>query len=137
MFLTTTGNAEISFVLSHNPADSCLRLYELFIEPLRSFYANERKFLLVFKAKLTDEPSLWYAAAALACFVVAVVAAAVGTLFTTAAVVNPQQHPTLHAIGLISLILALPIFILGGHCLDLNDRNRSEMTKWQRKAGST
>lgn len=80
----------------------------------------------MFKTKLTNQPSLWYSGAALACFVVAVVAGAVGCFLTTASLVNAQHHPTLHAIGLVSLIISLPIFILGGHCLDLNDRKREK-----------
>ena len=76
----------------------------------------------MFKIKLQDEHSLFYPGAALMCFVVAVATGAIGNILTTASFVNAQQHPTLHAIGLILLILSLPILILGGHCLDLNDR---------------
>lgn len=107
------------FLTTRTPADV---LYKLFIEPLRSFYATERKVLLMFKI---HQPQLWYPAA-FACFGVAVAAAAIGILLTTASLVNAQQHPTLHAIGLISLIISLPVLILGGHCLDLNDRTREK-----------
>ena len=78
----------------------------------------------MFKTKLTNEPSFWYARAALACFVLGVTAGAVGSILTTASLINAQLHPTLHTIGLISLIIFLPILILGGHCLDLSDRKR-------------
>ena len=83
----------------------------------------------MFKIKLENEPSLWYSGAALACFVVAVVAGAVGSVLTSASLLNAQQHPTVYAIGLISLIISLPILILGGHCLDLNDRKRKNQTR--------
>ena len=78
----------------------------------------------MFKLKLAHKPSLWYSGAALACFVVAVATGVVGSFLTTASVVDAQQHPTLNAIGLLSLIISLPILILGGHWLDLNDRKR-------------
>ena len=76
----------------------------------------------MFKTKLTNEPSFWYPDAALACFAVAVATGLVGSFLTTASLVDAQLHPTLHTIGLISLIVSIPIFILGGHWLDLNDR---------------
>jgi len=83
----------------------------------------------MFKTKLTDESSVWYSGAALACFGLAVAAGVVGSFLTTASLVNAQQHPALNAIGLISLIISLPLFILGGHCLDLNDREKTKAAK--------
>jgi hypothetical protein len=46
----------------------------------------------------------------------------IGFVFTTGWVVNAQRHPFLHSVGLALLIIGLPILMLGGHCLDLNDR---------------
>jgi hypothetical protein len=67
----------------------------------------------------------WQAVAAVACFVVAVLAGIAGTLFTTGWLLNPVSHPSLHAIGLVLLILAFPILILGAHCLDLRERKQN------------
>ncbi|HKY30022.1 MAG TPA: hypothetical protein VJM12_18920 [Pyrinomonadaceae bacterium] len=48
-----------------------------------------------------------------------------GTLLTTDWLLNAQLHPWLHAVGLTLLILAIPILLLGGHCLDLMDRQKN------------
>jgi hypothetical protein len=64
----------------------------------------------------------WEPVAALACFVGAGLSLVMGFVLTTGWVVNAQRHPFLHGVGLTLLILGLPILILGGHCLDLNDR---------------
>jgi hypothetical protein len=64
----------------------------------------------------------WEPVAALACFVGAGLSLVIGFVLTTEWVVNAQRHPFLHGVGLTLLILGLPILILGGHCLDLNDR---------------
>ena len=66
--------------------------------------------------------SSWQTVAAVACFVIAVLAGIGGSLLTTGWVLNAQLHPWLHAVGLVLLILAFPILILSGHCLDLQDR---------------
>lgn len=64
----------------------------------------------------------WEPLAALACFVGAALSLVIGFVLTTGWVVNAQLHPFLHGVGLTLLIIGLPILILGGHCLDLNDR---------------
>ena len=66
--------------------------------------------------------SPWQAIAALGCFVSAVLAFLFGTLLTTAWVLNAAVHPLLHALGLTLLVVAIPILILGGHCLDLLEK---------------
>lgn len=93
------------------------------MEPLRLFYAEERKVLLMLRINLQPAPA-WHAPAALACFVLATVAGLGGGLLTTNAILNAHDHPTLYAVGLTSLILALPLAILGAHCLDLLDQHR-------------
>lgn len=70
--------------------------------------------------------SFWLGAA-FACFAGAVIAAAIGTLLTTAWILNAQQHPLLHGFGLVLLIAALPILLAGGHCLDLRDRHSNSI----------
>ena len=94
------------------------------MEPLRPFYADERKVLLVFRKDLKRTQPAWHAPAAVACFVLAVFAGLAGSLLTTNSILNAQAHPTLYAVGLTLLILALPIAILGAHCLDLKDRQQ-------------
>ena len=64
----------------------------------------------------------WEPMAALACFVGAGLSLVIGFVLTTGWVVNAQQRPFVHGVGLTLLIIGLPILILGGHCLDLNDR---------------
>jgi len=73
-------------------------------------------------------PSLWLGAA-LVFFVLAILAAAFGSLFTTQWILNEQVHPRLHSLGLILLIAAIPIVILAAHCLDLRDRHESGHSK--------
>jgi uncharacterized membrane protein len=80
---------------------------------------------MMLKTTLEQENASWQVAAAIACFVIAVVAGLVGFLLTTDWILNAEHHPALHALGLTSLILALPVLILGGHCLDLMDRKRN------------
>ena len=94
------------------------------MEPLRPFYADERKVLLMFRKELKRTEPTWHAPAAVACFVLAAIAALSGSLLTTNGIMNAHEHPTLYAVGLTSLILALPIAILGAHCLDLKDRQQ-------------
>ncbi len=78
----------------------------------------------MFRKELKRTQPAWYAPAAVACFVVAVIAGLVGSLFTTNWILSAQEHSTLHAVGLALLILCLPIAILGAHCLDLKDRQQ-------------
>ena len=92
------------------------------MEPLRPFYAEERKLLLMFRINLQPVRPAWHASAAVACFVLAAIAGIGGSLLTTSAILNAHSHPMLYAVGLTSLILALPTAILGAHCLDLIDR---------------
>jgi hypothetical protein len=92
------------------------------MEPLRPFYAQERKVLLMFRIKPQPTQLAWQAPAAAAFFVLAAIAVIAGSLLTTTWILNAQMHPTLYAVGLVSLILALPVAMLGAHCLDLMDQ---------------
>jgi protein-S-isoprenylcysteine O-methyltransferase Ste14 len=98
------------------------------MEPLRPFYADERTVLLMFRKELKRTQPAWHALAAVACFLVAVIAGLTGSLFTTNWILSAQDHSTLRAIGLTLLVLALPIAILGAHCLDLMDRSKKDST---------
>lgn len=81
------------------------------------------------KVQIQRRHGSWHIGAALACFAVAVLGVAFGSLFTTDWVLKAQLHPWLHAIGLTLLILAIPILILGGHCLDLMDQQKHSHTR--------
>lgn len=94
------------------------------MEPLRPLYADELKVLLMFRIEFQRTQHAWHAPAAVACFVLAAIAGLSGSLLTTNGIMNAHEHPTLYAVGLTSLILALPIAILGAHCLDLKDRQQ-------------
>ena len=59
---------------------------------------------------------------AFSCFAGAFVAGVVGSLLTTTWILNGQVHPWFRGLGLILLVVALPVLILGGHYLDLGDR---------------
>ena len=78
----------------------------------------------MFRIKPHGKQPAWQAPAAAACFVLSVIACLSGSLLTTNAILNAHDHPRLYAIGLISLILALPIAMLGAHCLDLIERRQ-------------
>ena len=41
---------------------------------------------------------------------------------TTRWLLDDHIHPLLHGLGLVLLIAGIPIMILGGHFMDLNDR---------------
>ena len=79
----------------------------------------------------------WEPVAAVVCFVGAALSLVIGFVLTTAWLVNAQRHPFLHGVGLTLLIIGLPILILGGHCLDLNDRRASFRRTLSRPVGPT
>ena len=56
------------------------------------------------------------------CFVVAVLSLGIGFVLTTRWLLNDQLHPLLHGVGLILLVIAIPVMILGGHFMDLGER---------------
>ncbi|HEX6730587.1 MAG TPA: outer membrane beta-barrel protein, partial [Pyrinomonadaceae bacterium] len=95
------------------------------MKALVPFYEYRRNFLLVLSRTDERRNGSWQAVAAVACFVIAFLAGIAGTLFTTGWILNPERHPSLHAIGLVLLILAFPILILGAQCLDLRDRKQN------------
>ena len=64
----------------------------------------------------------WEPLAAALCFMSAVVALAIGFVFTTRWLLDDHLHPLLHGVGLVLLILGIPIVILGGHFMDLRER---------------
>jgi membrane protein DedA with SNARE-associated domain len=74
--------------------------------------------------RLEHNHTRWLVVSALGCFVGSVQAALLGILLTTGWVVNEELHPLLHALGFLLLVMAIPILIAGGHCLDLLEKRR-------------
>ena len=70
----------------------------------------------------TSRRGLFWDLTAFSCFAGGFLAGVIGSLLTTSWILNEQLHPWLRGVGLILLMASLPIFILGGHCLDLGDR---------------
>jgi hypothetical protein len=68
----------------------------------------------------------WDSLAATLSFIGAALAGLFGFVLTTSWIVVPSLHPQLRDLGIIFLIVALPLLILGGHCLDLIDRRRKQ-----------
>jgi hypothetical protein len=66
----------------------------------------------------------WEPWAACVCFVIAGVSLVIGFVFTTRWLLDDHIHPLLHGIGLVLLIVGIPILILGGHFMDLNEKSR-------------
>jgi hypothetical protein len=72
----------------------------------------------------------WEPLAAAACFISAVVALAIGFVFTTRFLLDDHLHPLLHGLGLVLLVLGIPIMILGGHFMDLRDKKRKRQSHY-------
>lgn len=69
---------------------------------------------------------IWEFIAAGACFAVAVIALALGFVFTTHGVLDDHVHPLLHALGLVLLIVGIPIMMVGAHFMDLQEKKLEE-----------
>ena len=68
----------------------------------------------------------WRSIGAATCFVGAVLSLVGGFVLTTRWILDSQLHPLLYGFGIVLLILGLPILILGGHFMDLNERKSRE-----------
>jgi hypothetical protein len=61
----------------------------------------------------------WEAIGACCCFAGGIGAALVGSILTaTTWIVGAQLHPWLHGLGTALLIVAIPLLIFSGYCLD-------------------
>ncbi|HLM24357.1 MAG TPA: hypothetical protein VK274_04830 [Pyrinomonadaceae bacterium] len=72
--------------------------------------------------RIEREAVAWELAAALTCFMGAVLSLAIGFVLTTSWLLNAQLHPLLYGLGLALLIVGIPIMMLGGHFMDLRER---------------
>lgn len=73
---------------------------------------------------------VWEPLAAAMCFVSAVIALAIGFVFTTRWLLDDHLHPLLHGVGLVLLVAGIPIMILGGHFMDLRDKKRKRQSHY-------
>lgn len=71
----------------------------------------------------------WELIAAGACFAVAVIAIALGFVFTTHWLLDDHVHPILHTLGLVLLIIGIPIMMLGAHFMDVQEKKLDESRK--------
>ena len=75
--------------------------------------------------QMQRESGVWEGLAALACFLIGALSLAIGFVLTTEILLEARLHPSLHALGIVLLIVGIPVIILGGHCMDLGEqRNR-------------
>src|SRR5215475_7956080 len=72
--------------------------------------------------RIEPEPGFWEWLGAVACFAVGILAIAIGFVLTTDRLLDAHLHSTLHAIGIILLIIGIPVIILGGHFMDLGEK---------------
>ena len=77
---------------------------------------------------------IWEFIAAGACFAVAVIAIALGFVFTTQWLLDDHVHPILHTLGLVLLIVGIPILLLGAHFMDLQEKKLDESRKESKSA---
>lgn len=70
-----------------------------------------------------NERIAWEPLAAVVCFAAAVLSIVIGFVLTTGWLLSAELHPLLHGVGLVLLIVGIPILILGGHFMDLKERN--------------
>jgi len=78
--------------------------------------------------RLRHNPVAWEPVAAGMCFAVALISLALGFVFTTRWLLDDHLHPLLHTAGLILLIVGIPIVILGGHFMDLQEKSNCSTT---------
>jgi len=72
---------------------------------------------------------IWEFIAAGACFAVAVIALALGFVFTTHWLLDDHIHPFLHTLGLVLLVVGIPVLMLGAHFMDLQEKKLDESRK--------
>ena len=77
--------------------------------------------------RIEPEPGLWEWLAAVVCFILGVLALAVGFVLTTDRLLDGHLHPSLHALGIVLLIIGIPVIILGGHFMDLGEKKNGHI----------
>jgi hypothetical protein len=88
----------------------------------------------------------WEVAGGISCFVAGILAPVLGSLLTALGwIVGAEFRPWLHAAGTVLFIVAIPLILLAGFCLDwaerghekpLNDREEvpENMKRWQQRS---
>jgi hypothetical protein len=77
---------------------------------------------------------VWEMVAAGACCAVAVIALALGFVFTTHWLLDDHLHPLLHTLGLVLLVAGIPIMMLGAHFMDLQEKKLDESRRNSKSA---
>lgn len=77
--------------------------------------------------RIQPEPGFWEWMAAVACFVLGALSLATGFVLTTDRLLDGHLHSTLHAVGIVLLIIGIPLFILGGHFMDLGEKKNGHV----------
>ena len=77
--------------------------------------------------RIEPEPGLWEWLAAVVCFALGILALAIGFVLTTDRLLDGHLHSTLHAIGIVLLIIGIPVIILGGHFMDLGEKKNGHV----------
>ena len=77
--------------------------------------------------RISHEAGIWEWLAAAACFVIGVLSLAIGFVLTTDRLLDAHLHPSLHALGIVLLIIGIPVILLGGHCMDLGEKKNKHV----------
>jgi hypothetical protein len=77
--------------------------------------------------RIQPEPGFWEWLAAVACFVLGALSLAVGFVLTTDRLLDAHLHSSLHALGIVLLIIGIPVVILGGHFMDLGEKKNGHV----------
>ncbi|HET6976496.1 MAG TPA: hypothetical protein VFI24_09260 [Pyrinomonadaceae bacterium] len=77
--------------------------------------------------RMQQEPGVWEWLAAVACFLIGALSLAIGFVLTTDRLLDAHLHPSLHALGIVLLIIGIPVIILGGHCMDLGEKKNKHV----------
>ena len=85
--------------------------------------------------RLRRDAAAWDVVAAIACFGVAVLSLAIGSVLTTRWLLDAQLHPLMHGVGLVLLVIGIPVMILGGHFMDLGERKHKHGNRREAAVG--
>ncbi len=77
--------------------------------------------------RIQPEPGFWEWLAAVACFALGALSLAVGFVLTTDRLLDAHLHSSLHALGIVLLIIGIPVVILGGHFMDLGEKKNGHV----------
>jgi len=101
--------------------------YELFIYCLPLSYTTERRSICMRKIINQKRLRTWEATAGVSCFVAGLLAPLLGSLLTVIEwIVGVTLHPWIHVAGTALFIVAIPLILFAGFCLDWAERAQKE-----------